>query len=197
MGAEISEMQAASLELRQEMIEATLEEFAEKHFKFTMDDIAKKLGKSKKTLYTAFSNKEQLVTETIDYFFAEIKKCERKIIEDDSLDTVTKLKKVLVAMPDNRYNMDFRDFSFIKEKYPKIYKRVTEHMSKEWEPTLALYRKAVNEGRLKDVSDTVFKLIINGAMQELLSNNELSAHGIAYEDALETLINVVFTGLEK
>ena len=40
--------------MREKIIDAAIEEFTQNGLKFTMSDLAKKLGISKKTIYTVF-----------------------------------------------------------------------------------------------------------------------------------------------
>ena len=51
---------AATVEMKEKILEAAIEEFEKKGLKFTMDDIAKNLAISKKTLYAVFQNKEEI-----------------------------------------------------------------------------------------------------------------------------------------
>ena len=53
--------------LKDDILEATLQAFQKKGLKFTMDDIASLLGISKKTIYTVFPDKNSLVLEMVDY----------------------------------------------------------------------------------------------------------------------------------
>ena len=54
-------------EIKEKIIIAAIEEFGKKGLKFTMDDIAKNLGMSKKTLYNVYANKEEMLLELADY----------------------------------------------------------------------------------------------------------------------------------
>ena len=51
------------MELRETILEGTIQAFNKKGLKFTMDDIAALLGISKKTIYTVFQDKNTLVSE--------------------------------------------------------------------------------------------------------------------------------------
>ena len=54
--------------MKEEIVKRALEEFMHYGFKsFTMDDLAHKLGMSKKTLYELFPSKTDLVESTLDY----------------------------------------------------------------------------------------------------------------------------------
>ena len=66
--------------LKDDILEATIQAFQKKGLKFTMDDIASLLGISKKTIYTVFPDKNSLVLEMVDYCFSSIKESEQKHI---------------------------------------------------------------------------------------------------------------------
>jgi AcrR family transcriptional regulator len=87
------------MELKERVLEAVIEEFNDKGLKFTMDDIAKRLGISKRTLYTVIQDKEELFLDMVDYIFSDIKASEKKIAEDTSMDVIEKLKKILIVLP--------------------------------------------------------------------------------------------------
>jgi hypothetical protein len=55
---------------------------------------------------------------------------------------------------------------------------------------------AVQEGKLRAVSETVFKLMAEGAMTAFLSSRELTEQGISYGAALEQMEDILFQGLE-
>lgn len=102
---------------------AVIKLFGKKGIKFTMDDLAKELRMSKKTLYVYFKDKETLLLSTVDYIFDGIKEEEYKVSEDTSLSTVEKLEKIMGVMPDSYKDINFAGLYMLKDKYPKIYKK--------------------------------------------------------------------------
>lgn len=85
-------------ELKENIMQGTLQAFNQKGLKFTMDDIAKILGISKKTIYQVFRDKETLFLETVDYLFDRIKDSEQKIVENPEMDTLQKIHTILGVM---------------------------------------------------------------------------------------------------
>ena len=112
------------MELRESILEGTLKAFNQKGIKFTMDDLAGILDMSKKTIYTVFQDKNTLVSEMVDYCFDSIKESEQKVLSDTSLDTVGKIRAILGVLPEGYKDIDFRQLYLLKDKYPKIYKKV-------------------------------------------------------------------------
>ena len=111
-------------ELKENIMQGTLQAFNQKGLKFTMDDIAKILGISKKTIYQVFRDKEALFLETVDYLFDRIKDSEQKIVENPEMDTLQKIHTILGVMPECYQDVDFRQLYQLKEKYPEIYHQV-------------------------------------------------------------------------
>ena len=58
--------------LQKNILDATLRVFDRKGLKFTMDDLAKELSISKKTIYTVYDDKEALFLAMVDYIFDSI-----------------------------------------------------------------------------------------------------------------------------
>ena len=85
---------------KEKILQATIQAFNQKGLKFTMDDIASILAMSKKTIYTIFKDKNTLFMEMVDYLFDTIKESESEIIEDNTLSTIEKIRRILGVMPE-------------------------------------------------------------------------------------------------
>ena len=69
------------MELRENILENTLKVFNQKGLKFTMDDIAREMSISKKTIYTVFKDKEALFFASVDYMFDSVKEAEQALLD--------------------------------------------------------------------------------------------------------------------
>ena len=112
------------MELREKILQGTMQAFNQKGLKFTMDDIARILGISKKTIYQVFADKEALFLAMVDYLFDCIKESEREVMADESLGTLEKIRKILGVMPESYKEIDFRQMYLLKDKFPEIYHQV-------------------------------------------------------------------------
>ena len=115
------------MELKQKILEAAIVVFNQKGMKFTMDDLARQLEISKKTIYTVFLNKEELLYGMVDYMFDSIKESERAIVEDESLSLIEKIRSILVVLPAGYRELDFSQLYQLKEKYPNTVTLEREH----------------------------------------------------------------------
>ena len=102
---------------KEKILQATIQAFNQKGLKFTMDDIASILAMSKKTIYTIFKDKNTLFMEMVDYLFDTIKESESKIIEDDTLSTTEKIRRILGVMPESYKDIDLRQL-YVKRQIP-------------------------------------------------------------------------------
>ncbi len=183
-------------ETRQIIMDAVIDQFNQKGMKFTMDDISKELHISKKTIYREFDDKDELFFATVDYGFSAIKKKEAEILADESLGLIEKISRLIVCLPDNYKNIDFRRVYQLKEKYPKVYMKIAEKVESDWGETVKLINQAMDQGLIKRVPVELIKLMVEGAIEKFLSSEELANSQYSYEESLNMMINVLINGIK-
>ena len=183
-------------ELRERILNAAIDEFEKKGLKFTMDDIAKNLSISKKTLYQVYDTKEAMLLALADYSFAYIKRAERAIVEDDSLDVVTKIERILVVLPERYQNIGLQNLYQLQEKYPNIYTKVSSYLSTDWDATISLLEQAKAEGKIKDISIPVLKTMVESTIQSFMAEDVLVEHNISYDEAMQEMIHIILNGIK-
>jgi len=183
-------------ELKIEIIEATIEEFNNKGMKFTMDELAKRLHMSKKTIYKIVDDKNELVVDSINYCFDLVKKEETRIINDDSLDIIEKLKKTMVCIPDRFTNFDWLKVSETVENYPKIAEVFKYRIDSGWEPTFALMDQAIKEKRMRPCNKELFKMMVEAGLVGVLELRDKDSDNKNYFKDLDDMINIVMQGVE-
>ena len=182
-------------QLEEKILLAAIEEFGRKGLKFTMDDIARNLSISKKTMYHVFDNKEAMLLALADYCFADIKKSERAIVEDPNLDVVDKIEQILVVLPEKYQNIGLSNLYQLSEKYPNIYSRVSAYLSTDWDATNALIEQGVAEGKIRPIALPVLQAMVESTIQKFFADSILVEHGISYEEALHEMIQIIIHGI--
>lgn len=183
------------MELRENIIEGTITVFNQKGLKFTMDDVARQLGMSKKTLYTVFSDKESLFLAVVDYIFDSIKESERQILHDATLSTLDKIRSILGVLPEGYKQIDFRQLYLLKEKYPKIYRQVEQRLETGWEPTIALIEQGMEEGVIRPVPIFIVKTMLEAAIEQFFQRDILLQNEMSYTTALNEVVNILIDGI--
>lgn len=184
------------MELQKKILEGTLEVFNQKGLKFTMDDLAGHLGISKKTIYMVFRDKEALFLAMVDYLFATIKEAEQNVVEDESGNTLEKIRKILGVLPEGYKDVDFRQLYMLKEKYPRIYEKVEEHLETGWETTIALLEQGVAEGVIRPVRIPILKMMLEASLEQFFQRDVLIRNRISYQEALDEVVNILVDGIQ-
>lgn len=185
------------MELRQTILEGTLTAFNEKGLKFTMDDVARILSMSKKTIYTVFRDKETMFLAMVDYMFDAIKESERAIVADEKLTTKEKIRKILGVSPEGYRDVDFRQLYLLKDKYPRTYRKVEQRLETGWEQTIALLEQGMEEGVIRRVQIPIVKMMLEATLEQFFQRDILLQNKISYQEALDEVVEILVDGVSK
>ena len=86
--------------MKHRIMEVALEEMHEQGSKFTMSDLAHRLGMSKRTLYENFDSKEALIAAIFDTGLQDLKRQRIAIMNDNRLNITEKLQRMLTVKPE-------------------------------------------------------------------------------------------------
>ena len=182
-----------SLEIK--IINATIDIFREKGVKFTMDDIANKLGVSKRTLYENVDSKECLLNLIVDTVFDSIAEESKQIINDQNIDDIERLKRLLTILPTSFKTIDYTKIYEIRKFYPKIYEKIIDKLDSGWEPTGELINKCIEKGLIKRVNLTLMKSVLIGGIRNLLEDDYLYKENLEYQEVMKDIVDIMFEGL--
>lgn len=183
------------MELRESILEETIAVFSRKGMKFTMDDIAKGLNISKKTIYTVFHDKEALFLDMVDYLFDSIKESEARVLEDAKLGTLDKIRTILGVMPESYRHLDFRQLYMLRDKYPAVYKKVEQRLETGWESTIRLLEQGMREEVIRPIRIPIVKMMLEASLEQFFQRDILIRNEIGYMEALEEVVNVIVDGI--
>lgn len=183
------------MELREKILLGTMQAFNEKGLKFTMDDIARILGISKKTIYHTFRDKEELFLAMVDYLFDRIKESEQEVLENGRLSTLEKIRKILGVMPESYKEIDFRQMYLLKEKFPEIYLQVEKRLETGWETTIGLLEQGMQEGVIRRIDIPILKMMMEASLEQFFQRDILLQNKISYAEALEKVVSILVDGI--
>ena len=176
---------------KKKMVETVLELFMEHGASFKMEDVAKAMKISKKTIYKEYGNKEVMILLVVQSVSEGIEHKLRMIMENESYDTLEKLIRVTCAFPDSS-DIDYHKAIMLKDAFPRPYQMFLRYIEDNWQLNRRLFDAAVEEGRLIDMDYEIFRIIMLGISKQVLDTNQ---------DDKEALINrcvrQVFEGLMK
>ncbi|MGK7394335.1 MAG: TetR/AcrR family transcriptional regulator [Candidatus Cyclobacteriaceae bacterium M3_2C_046] len=173
--------------------------------KVTMDDISKKLGMSKKTLYKYFDGKYQIMERIVADFKKDMSTGVDKIINDESLDFPIKLKEMLNLVAKQLSHISPLLMEDMQQNLPVLWEELNNHKK---EGAYKRFNRLIEEGRQKSMinSHINHKLIVvfyASAIQNLLDPNFM--HQIPQEileempkspaQIFDNLINLIYEGI--
>ena len=183
-------------EQKERILKGTIQAFNEKGLKFTMDDLARILGMSKKTIYVEFTDKNSLFLAMVDYLFDGIKESEEEIINNTDIDIVDKITTMLGVLPESYKDIDLRQLYMLKDKYPVIYKRVEERFENGWQQTIELLKEAMEEGKVRKVNVDIFKMMMEAALEQFFQRDILIYNSLSYEEGLKEVVGILINGIK-
>ncbi|HCW22215.1 MAG TPA: TetR/AcrR family transcriptional regulator [Lachnospiraceae bacterium] len=180
-------------QLRGQIIDAAIGMYARQGLKFTMQDIANEMHISKKTIYTEFTSKEELLLAVVDDGFANIYREKAAVIRDGSLSPREKLKKVMIAMPDEYRLIDFGRMDGLKEKYPEVYDQVRMYLQTGWEPTLRLIAEGKRDGWIRESANIgILQTMFTASIEAFIRGDSA---GESYTEALNDMMDILLDGI--
>lgn len=187
----------ADTDIKREILAATVLVFNKKGIKFTMDDVAREAGMSKKTIYTIFVDKQELVYDMVDYCFDSIKESEERVVKNGGLNTLEKIQAILGVMPEGYKDIDFAQLYILRDKYPRIYTRVEERLESGWDTTIELLKRGMDEGVVRKVDTAIVKVMFEATLEQFFRRDVLVKNGIGYGDALAQVVDIICNGIRK
>ena len=182
-------------ELEVRILDEAARLFDEKGIRFTMDDLARSLGISKKTIYTVFRNKRSIMTATLDRFFAEAYKEQQEILNDDSLSIKDQLRMIMGRVPEHYAGHDLSQLYMLKDRYPVVYRHWHKCREEYWGGVETVIKKGIEQGTIRPVSLPILKSMFQHTIEQFFQSDILIKNKIAYKDALSEVADILVDGI--
>lgn len=182
--------------MREKIIDAAIEAFTEDGLKFTMNDLARKLGISKKTIYTIFASKQDVLLGIGDRYAADFNRMQKKLEEDTTLGTVEKLEALLCALPDNYHGIGLSRIYELAEKYPKPYRHLMSVVNQGWTLAKTYLKKGMEEKKIQNISIPVVMAMVEGTVSRFLESDILYKNHLTYEQGKKEMVSILMKGIK-
>lgn len=181
--------------IEQRIIQGFAEELRESGIKFTMDDLSRRLGISKRTLYEHFSSKSEILDALIDDTFSEHGNIEDLILKNEDLPIIDKIKALLVAIPTHIELYDRAVLEQIRRSYPEQWEKISKIYTKDWEEMHTLIEQGIREGVIANKNAGLIVKTIKGAMESAQDQRFFITQNISITEALSQIADIVLYGL--
>lgn len=181
--------------MKERIMDAFIDEVRLHGMKFTMDDLSKKIGISKRTLYEHFSSKVSILDTIIERSLEHMDQKTAHIMQDNRLSLVEKIKAVMMVLPSHFEFYDLRNLEQMKRYYPEQWHKVDTALRAEWDQLQLLIEQGIREGEIVDVNvPLVIKLAID-ATNTILDQRFFAENHITVDEALTSIVDILMYGL--
>ncbi|AET57200.1 TetR/AcrR family transcriptional regulator [Paenibacillus terrae] len=180
--------------MKERILEAFVEEAHESGLKFTMDDLAKRLAISKRTLYEHFSSKTLILETLIERTNDDMIRITEQIIGNDQLTLLEKIKQAIRVMPQYYEFYDLRILEQMKKYYPDHWKRVHADLN-DWPQIRTLIQQGIREGTIVNKNEALIMRLIIDSINLTLDQRFFLENSVTVEDATYSIADILLFGL--
>lgn len=181
--------------MKNRIMAAFIEEIQHNGMKFTMDDLARRLGISKRTLYEHFSAKVDILDAIIEQTFADMNEMTERIIQNDSYSLIEKIRRVITVLPNHWEFYDLRILDQMKRYYPKQWEKVDSLLQDDWAMLRTLIEQGIKEGEIVDMNVSLIMKLIIDATNSTLDQRFYLDNQITVSEALSSIVDLLLYGL--
>ena len=184
--------------IRLRILSTAGEEFFRHGFsKVTVDEIATRLGISKKTIYKYFSSKDELLRDVTRATMNEIGACCSDILKDEGIEFVDKLRNMMTTVGVHYSKLAKPLIEDLQKHAPHIWKEIadfrTERINKDFG---ALLQEGMEKGIFRrDIDRQLILLIYGNAIQTIINPEMLMNLPYTATQIFETIMKVMFEGI--
>ncbi|MCY8467171.1 TetR/AcrR family transcriptional regulator [Bacillus atrophaeus] len=181
--------------MEKRMIAETVRLIQQKGFTFTMDDLAKSLATSKRTLYEFYPSKNKLVEAVIAQFIAEMKKSEAEIYGNEELDALEKVKRILIGLPKEMELLNMGLLNELKKYYYDAWLTLDTFMKDEWTIILELLDNCHKQNMIRKVNTSLFIQMYLGSINQVYDPDYPLKNQMTTGETLESIVDILFEGI--
>lgn len=191
-------MRENDIKVKKRILETARDQFFSHGFtKVTVDEIATRIGMSKKTIYKYYPSKDDLVRSVIESTLSEVHTCCKNIVDNNDLDFVEKLKQMMTYAALHISKMGRPLIEDLEKNAPHVWKEISEFRSKRiYEDFGKLLYDGVQKGIFRsDIDQQLVLLIYNNVIKNIISPEVLSQIPFTALQVYETIVKVIFEGI--
>lgn len=184
------------MEDHEKILQFTLKKFIKEGFyKTSMDELARDLSMSKKTIYKYFPSKEKLVEAVVEHLMLTISgEMDDIILQKKS--AVSKITSMLRLIGSISMSLGDRWLSDMKLHAPHLWKRIEQFRVKKMNTNIKqLIEQGKNEGFFKDKPIEFIMPIFISAVSTIVTPDFLLNSNYSFKDAVEITFDILLNGI--
>lgn len=181
--------------MHEKIYSKTLKLFHIKGVRFTTEELATELGTSKRTLYSYFTTKDEILEKTIDFVFLQLMESDEAILANEETPLQEKLQLYFKNIPAINIGSIIRQMDDLQRYYPDLWEKVNVYLDTIWDKAIQLVADGITDGKLRSVDITVLKIMLSQTIKKLLDYDFLAKSQISFDSGLIAMSDIVLNGL--
>lgn len=190
------------MEVKDKILKVAKGEFARLGFRnVRTDELAQKIGISKRTLYENFPSKEQLFEEVVDLEMKRLKELIDEILtrieNTPEVNLIEELRKMWQVDVDSTIGFTKEFFSDLQKFTPHIWEKISRFRQREMESNFSrIYTIGVKQGLFRgDLNVDILFLMHITIVQQILNPEVLLRLDYSPQEVVDSIYNVMFRGV--
>lgn len=163
----------------------------------SMDQIAKEMSISKKTIYQYYRNKEAILEECIDHKFKEIDSKIQPIFADENKDVIQKLDELTSRVAECLKVISNMQTSSLQRSFPALWNKINEERKKRIKGYENLLREGIESGVIKPINPAVVIELYHTALSAATSASFLYEYDLTWSQSVELVKQIIFEGIKS
>ena len=185
--------------IREWILERSTDRFLSQGFSsFTMDEIARDAGVSKKTLYRLIPSKKSLIVMVLDRQIEIIEMKQNVILEDSSMNYKARLDAMFRIVSEFYSRINGKSLQDIERLSPEIWELVRQRRKSALDRIIRLLEDGRLDGQIrKDIPSEFLGRYFQSTMDSLLSPRVMMEEDMTPNELLDITLSLMFNGISK
>ena len=181
--------------MKEKIILAAIEQFNRDGYRFHMDDIAKTLKISKKTIYKYFAGKDALIAAVIGETFDSVHEAQRRIYADEKLSVQEKLRAILTAESKYERHMEISRVEELEQDAPHLHAMILQRYTTEWDFVRRLLEQGMDAGIFLPLPVELVRGMLQEGMRMMHRDGFLLKNRLEYGPMIRTMVDIILRGI--
>lgn len=183
-------------DIREQILQAAIDELRVHGPNFHMDDLARRLRISKRTLYEHFSSKQEMIIEALYSLMDEVYTRHMKLLQNQELTAEEKLIEYFNVNASGKV-FSMRKAKEIFTRMPEICATMQTYSKRDWQILEQIFEQAQENDEFIDFDKTLLIHMLHGAADDVLDYVEQTDQDYSFPEYMEKCIRIILYGIKK
>lgn len=160
-----------------------------------MDELARRAGVSKRTVYRYFPSKDAVITGALDDFMQKIEAESERILSGngDPAAIMAEMQKYLLWQ--GHFAINDQSMRDLQEHYPELWQKMDRFRSLMLRQVLAHIARSAGSRPLADIDYQIAETMILAGIQSVINPEFMIRHRLSFEETMRPVSSILLYGI--